>query len=524
MPTVDELARDYAELICETFPTRATGLGRRDHDHRLGEHSAHVIEAFGANVRALRRDLAGAGEEGIDARGLDVALATELLEVDGEQQWRRNPEALLDSTLSACASLLLRDTAPIDERLDALSARLVALPAYLDGARRTWSDVPRFWSEAGADTARVGATFLRDDVPLGLAGASPAVAQSVRDATGPAADALDAVAAHLVELPDGGTWVAGEQAVAQRLRVQHQLEDGPEKIAARGELLVAETLAALDALDPRWRDVIEREKANHPAAEELLARYTEEMERTRVFVDEQRIATATATPLEVRASPRFWADLVPYAAYDAPGYFQPDAPGVFWVTVPEGAEAAERLPGHSQPAIALTAVHEGYPGHHLQLTRANAAGLVAALVDSPLLAEGWAFYCEEMLGEAGYYGDDPVVRAFQLKDQLWRAVRVVVDMGLHTGALGIDEAVDQLVRVADLERPSAVAEVRRYTSTPTYQICYAIGKQDILRLRDQRRAADPQFSLGGFHDELLSYGTLPVPLIASAMTAPRDPQ
>jgi uncharacterized protein (DUF885 family) len=84
--------------------------------------------------------------------------------------------------------------------------------------------------------------------------------------------------------------------------------------------------------------------------------------------------------------------------------------------------------------------------------------------------------------------------------------------------------VDQLVRVADLEGPSAVAEVRRYTSTPTYQICYAIGKQDILRLRDQRRAADPQFSLGGFHDELLSYGTLPVPLIASAMTAPRDPQ
>jgi uncharacterized protein (DUF885 family) len=141
-----------------------------------------------------------------------------------------------------------------------------------------------------------------------------------------------------------------------------------------------------------------------------------------------------------------------------------------------------------------------------------------------LLAEGWAFYCEEMLGEVGYYDGDPVVRAFQLKDQLWRAVRVIVDMGMHCGVLDVDGAIDQLMRVADLEPPSAAAEVRRYTSTPTYQICYAIGKQEILRLRAQRQATDLAFSLGSFHDELLSYGTLPVPLIASAMVAPRDPQ
>ena len=147
-----------------------------------------------------------------------------------------------------------------------------------------------------------------------------------------------------------------------------------------------------------------------------------------------------------------------------------------------------------------------------------------ALVGSPLFAEGWAFYCEALVGEAGYYGDDPVMHAFRLKDQLWRAVRFVVDIGLHTGDLDVDDAVDQLVNIAGLERPSAVAEVRRYTSTPTYQICYAIGKEEILRLREHRRRTDDEFSLGAFHDELLSYGTLPVPLVAQAMMAPRDPQ
>jgi hypothetical protein len=522
--STDDVAREYADAICEASPARATYLGRTEHDHRLGEHTPAAVDAFGSRVRALRAELARAGDDGVEAQALDAALSTELLEIDDEQQWRRNPEALLDMTLSACAAVLVRDTGPLSERLEAVRYRLLALPAYLEGAWHTWSDVPRFWSEAGAATARAGAAFVRDDIPAASSGAPPALSRSVREAADPAADALDGIAARLLELPDQGSWVAGEAALERRLRVQHQLSDGPAAIAERGEALVAETVAALEELDPRWRDLISSAKSNHPPVGQLLDRYRDEMQRAQRFVEAHGLARATATPLEVRASPRFWADLVPYAAYDPPGWFQPDTPGVFWVTVPAGPDASERLPGHAEPSILFTVVHEGYPGHHLQLTRSNEAGLAPTLVESPLLAEGWAFYCEQMLGEVGYYGDDRVVRAFQLKDQLWRAVRVVVDMGLHTGAMSIDEAVDQLVRVADLEQPSAVAEVRRYTSTPTYQICYAIGKQEIMRLREHRRRVDPGFSLGGFHDELLSYGTIPVPLIASAMQAPRDPQ
>ncbi len=524
MTTVGELARAYADLICETFPARATYLGRHEHDDRLGEYSREAIEAFGARVRALRRDLAETGDDSLDAQGLDVALGTELLEVEDEQQWRRNPEVAVDTALGACAALLVRETQPVESRLGALAERLRAVPAYLEAARRTWSDVPRFWSEAAYETAKAGAVFLRSDLPGAVEDAPTGTARSVCDAAATAADAFDALAEHVAALPDGGTWVAGERAVQERLRVQHRLDDTPAGIAARGEELVSQTLDALAALDPDWRRLVTREKARHPAAGELLDVYRDEMERARRFVEEHAIARPPSAALDVRASPRFWADLVPYAAYDPPGFFDSGATGIFWVTVPDGDDAAERLPGHARPSIVLTAVHEGYPGHHLQLSRANEAGLVSALVESPLFAEGWAFYCESMIGEAGYYGDDRVVRAFQLKDQLWRAVRVVVDMGLHCGDLDVDAAVDQLVRVADLERPSAVAEVRRYTSSPTYQICYAIGKQEILRLRDQCLAGEPDLSLGRFHDELLSYGTLPVPLVARAMTAPRDPQ
>jgi hypothetical protein len=524
--TLEPVARAYADLVCDTFPTRATFLGRHEHDHDLGEHTPATFEAFASGIRRLRAELAASGTDDVGARALDGALATELLEVETEHQWRRNPEALIDLTLSGCADLLLRGTAPFADRAAALRDRLGAFPAFLDQARRTWSDVPAVWSEAGAETARAGAAFLRDDLPGALDGLETGAARALVGAAASAADALDATAAVLAGLPDGGPWIAGETALAARLRGQHHLTDGPAAIEARGRALVADTVARLDDLDPSWRELIAREKARHPRLEELLPRYVDEMRRAQAFVETNGIATATGAPLEIRASPRFWADLVPYAAYDAPGFFEPDAHGVFWVTVPEGPDADERLAGHAVPSIVLTTVHEGYPGHHLQLTRANRdAGLVAALVDSPLLAEGWAFYCEEMLWETGYYGDDPVLRAFQLKDQLWRAVRVVVDMGLHTGELGVEGAVDELVRVAELERPNAAAEVRRYTSTPTYQVCYAIGKQEILSLRARCEAMDGAgFSLGAFHDELLSYGTVPVPLVAGAMLSRRAPK
>lgn len=520
---LDAIARSYADLVCETFPIRATFLGRHERDHELGEHSASTFETFGSRIRALRAELAAAGSDGVEARALDGTLATELLEVENEQQWRRNPESVVDAALSGCTDLLLRGTAPFDARARALRDRLATFPAYLDQARRTWSDVPLAWSDAGADTARAGATFLRDDLPEALAELDTALAASLVDTATAAAGALDATAAALDGLPDGGPWMAGEAALTERLRHQHQLTDGPAAIQARGNALVAETLAKLDELDPSWRELVTREKRRHPRVDELLSRYVEEMRRAQTFVADNGIVTATDDPIEIRASPRFWADLVPYAAYDAPGYFEPDAHGVFWVTVPDGPDANERLAGHAMPSIVLTTVHEGYPGHHLQLTRANRdAGLVAALVDSPLFAEGWAFYCEEMLWETGYYGDDPVLRAFQLKDQLWRAVRVVVDMGLHTGQLDVAGAVDELVRLADLERPNAIAEVRRYTSTPTYQICYAIGKQEIGAVRARCEMLDGDaFALGGFHDELLSYGTLPVPLVAEAMLTRR---
>jgi uncharacterized protein (DUF885 family) len=131
---------------------------------------------------------------------------------------------------------------------------------------------------------------------------------------------------------------------------------------------------------------------------------------------------------------------------------------------------------------------------------------------SPVMVEGWAVYTEQLMRETQYYRTDQE-RLFQLVNLLWRAIRVVLDVGLHTRGMTPGEAVDYMVEHLPIERSSAEAEVRRYCAWPTYQLCYAVGRRELLRLRDAYRERDPGgYSHRKFHDEVMRYGGLPVAL------------
>ena len=135
------------------------------------------------------------------------------------------------------------------------------------------------------------------------------------------------------------------------------------------------------------------------------------------------------------------------------------------------------------------------------------------LADSTLFAEGWALYSEELMYEQGFYLD-PFIRLYQLKDLLWRACRVVLDVGLHTGKVTFMQAVDYLRDQAMIERVNAVAEVKRYTLTPTQPMSYLVGKLEILAMRKEaERRLGSRFDLYDFHAALLARGTVPPALV-----------
>ena len=258
-------------------------------------------------------------------------------------------------------------------------------------------------------------------------------------------------------------------------------------------------------------------REDHPSEDELVGAYRAEMERSRLAVATAGLATIPyGEDLVVEEMPGFQRPTYPYAAYVGAAPFESQRKGRFWVNRPSADEdertRRERLEGHPRAGIAVIACHEGYPGHHLQLTvSADNPSLARKSLRSNLMVEGWGLYVEELMTDLGYL-DAPTTRLLRLKDLLWRASRVIVDVGLCTGEMSFDDAVVFMVERPKLEAPNALGEVRRYTQSPLQPSSYALGRAAILELRDRAKAAG--WGMRVFHDRLLGAGSLPPKLLA----------
>jgi len=185
--------------------------------------------------------------------------------------------------------------------------------------------------------------------------------------------------------------------------------------------------------------------------------------------------------------------------------------GVYIVTRPKDiANLGSHL---NYASIKNTAVHEAFPGHFLQGSISNRSSLIHILADGIETVEGWAHYCEQMMLERGYV-TSLESKLVQINDVIWRAVRIIVDVKLSRGEMGVDEAIDMLMKEAGMSREGATAEVRRYTQSPSYPLSYLLGKHLILQLREElKQKMGEKFSDRFFHDTITANGYLPISLL-----------
>jgi uncharacterized protein (DUF885 family) len=280
--------------------------------------------------------------------------------------------------------------------------------------------------------------------------------------------------------------------------------------------MLTESKAARDAvcaeIDPTLSpaevgDLIKNDHAT--TFPEALDEYRHDMDRSRAFVIEHDLATVPSDEkLIVIETPSFMRHVIPFAAYFSPAPYDPVPLGIYIVTPPE---TPGMMREHNRASISNTCVHEAYPGHHLQLSgAATNPSRVRLFSGAPEFSEGWAFYCERMMKEAGF-DDTPRHRYIQYTDAIWRSTRIILDVQLHRGEVDFDAAVDRLQAETGFERPAALGEVKRYTSTPTYQLSYLYGRHMIEALKaDVERRMGPAFNLKFFHDTLVYGGTMPV--------------
>ena len=168
--------------------------------------------------------------------------------------------------------------------------------------------------------------------------------------------------------------------------------------------------------------------------------------------------------------------------------------------------------------VEAIAYHEGVPGHHLQLSLAQEMEALPEFrrhAGYTAFVEGWALYAERLGKEVGHY-QDPYSDYGRLENEMWRAIRLVIDTGVHEKHWTRDQMVDYFHRYTAMDEPNIQSEVDRYIAWPGQALAYKLGQLEILKLRDQaRQKLGDKFDIRVFHDEVLGNGALPLDVLDS---------
>ena len=241
-----------------------------------------------------------------------------------------------------------------------------------------------------------------------------------------------------------------------------------------------------------------------------------EFERVRDVVNQHLgdlFASVPTVPLSFRFYDGFAAPDKPAAEY-TPGSSDGKRPGVVYLN---DWDLAER-PNYTSEVLEL---HEGIPGHHLQVSLAiQNSGLprFRRFGQETAFVEGWALYAESLGPQFGLYRD-PYQKFGALSFDAWRASRLVVDTGIHWLNWSREQAVQFLTSHTALSRTEAEEEIDRYTAMPAQALAYKIGQREILDLRERAKAAlGDKFDLKSFHEALLKDGAMPLPVLDQKMT------
>ncbi|MEQ1868102.1 MAG: DUF885 domain-containing protein, partial [Micropepsaceae bacterium] len=324
---------------------------------------------------------------------------------------------------------------------------------------------------------------------------------------------------------DDGVWKlpGGDAFYADAVRQFTTTDMTPEQIPTLGLAEVVRLEGEMDAVlrsvgetngplvdrmerlsrDPRFTF-----SADDAGRERILAGY-----RTLLEAMQKRLPEAfkkiPPQKLEVVRVPTY-AEATSAGAYYNPPSFDGGKPGQFFANVRDPAETAS----WQMPTLAY---HEGVPGHHFQIATAqNIEGVAFARRVLPFTAfsEGWALYAEHLAKDMGVYDKDPYGDLGRLQAEMFRAVRLVADTGIHAKRWTRQQAIDYMHSKTGMSVTEVTSEIERYIVMPGQALAYKIGMLKILELRERAKAAlAAKFDLKAFHEIVLGGGALPLTIL-----------
>jgi hypothetical protein len=513
-------------------PVFAANAGKHEFDGKLPDYSPAGLKATTDWLHAQRDVFAKFTDERLDDKGRFQREYVQSI-IDGQLFWLEdsgfaysNP-AFYTGDLSP-SMYLTRPYAPLPQRMAAFVTYQEALPKAIEQIKANLKlPLPATYVDLGVNSFGGFASFFKSDVPAIFAGVKDDALQARFKASNAAAikasqDLADWLKAQKPQATQG--FALGAEKFAKMLSTTERVDIPLDRLKAVGESDLQRNLDALKSACDQFAaglslaDCVTKVNADKPEGGAVEGARAQLAGLRQFIIDKDLVTIPGPEQAKVEEAPPFnrWN----FAYIEIPGPYEKNLPSVYYIAPPDPtwpkAEQQAYIPGKS--VLLFTSAHEVWPGHFLQFLHANRAdSKFGQLFVGYAFAEGWAHYCEEMMFDAGLDGATPEVHIGQLSEALLRDVRFLSAIGLHTGGMTVAQSEQMFKDKAFQDPGNARQQAARGTYDPAY-LNYTLGKLMIMQLReDWTKTHGGRAGWKAFHDQFLSYGGPPIPLVRAQM-------
>jgi hypothetical protein len=533
----DAYASDFIEATFKARPHFAVWAGRHEFDGQLPDWSEEGIRKEIKRLHEARARALGFKESTLDNKQRFERQYV-IAEIDGELFWLETAEWQYRSPAFYGWGLspqvyIAREYAPLADRLRAYIAYAKAIPRAVEQVRANLrTPLPRSYIRIGHISAGGLGSLYQNDVPKIFGSVDdPQLQEEFRAANDGAVKAMKDLDAWYTQQEATATedFALGPDKFAAMLRATERIDIPLPRLKEIGERDLERNLAAMreacNAIAPGQTIeacVAKVEGDKSPGTPVEAA--TRQLGDLRTFVEQKKLVTIPGSE-QAQVAEAMPFERWNFAYIRIPGPFEKNLPSIYYISPPDPkwtkAEQETYIPGKA--TLLFTSAHEVWPGHFLQYQHSNrSASQVGRLFGTYAFGEGWAHYTEELMWEAGLGAGDPAVHVGQLREALMRNVRLLSAIGLHTEGMSVSASEAMFREKAFQDPGNARQQADRGTFDPGYG-AYTLGKLMIRKLREDWTATrGGREAWQAFHDQFLSYGSPPVPMVRKAMLGPKS--
>lgn len=546
----DKLTTDFFKGYFLANPIVATQTGVHDYDNLIDDLSPTAIELEVKRLTLFKQKLADINatslskDKNIDYRILDENIDESLFNLGELKSAEWNPMDYTGAIGNSIASLIYQEFAPLDQRLKNAVERAKQVPKFLEQAKANLKNAPKIHVETAIRQNQGNIGLFKDELPAAAKNASPQLQNDIQSASATAIAALE----------DFGKWLEkdllphatkdtrlGKEIFTKKLL--HALKSSltPDQVLQRAEAeknrvhdemytLAAPLYKEYYGEDAAGKDklvviknVFNKIVLDHPKKEELMDVIKKIIPDLQQFITQHDLLTLDPTqPLVIRETPEYERG-VAVASLEAPGPLEKNLKSFYNVTpvpaewTPEQVESYLRE--YNTYSLKDLSIHEGVPGHYVQLYYSNRyPSIVRSVFGSGPMIEGWAVYAERMMVEQGYMNNDPKMKLINLKWYIRAVLNAIIDQKIHAYGMTEKEMMDLLTKEGFQEEREAAGKWRRANLTSAQLSTYFVGFQEIWDLREAyKKKMGDQYSLKKFNETFMSYGSPSVKYIREMM-------